>query len=194
MQKLHTLKLSLASPRTRRRTETQVQRAVDKIPADYEVAHLMDVRITAREKESFRQARRGRPNHKTRYVRDVAVRFDLEFEASLERMAQDRVSVGVFPLVSNGLKLSEIELLCADKNQPQIEKRFSQLKTDFAVAPVHSQSPTRIVVPVRVLLCAVARGPAGTRAASKDDQDQDQLAATVSRRASLPTTNHPAST
>ena len=194
MQKLHTLKLSLASPRARRRTETQVQEAVDKILADYEVVYLMDVRITSREKDSFRQARRGRPNHKTRYKPDVAVRFDLEFEASLERMAQDRVSVGVFPLVSNGLKLSEIELLCADKNQPQIEKRFSQLKTDFAVAPVHSQSPTRIVVPVRVLLCAVARGPAGTRAASKDDQDQDQLAATVSRRASLPTTNHPAST
>jgi transposase len=145
VQKLHTLKLSLPSPRARRRTETQVQEAVDKILADYEVGHLMDVRITAREKESFRQARRGRPNHKTRYVRDVAVRFDLEFEASLERIAQDRISDGVFPLVSNDLKLSEKELLCAYKNQPQIEKRFSQLKTDFAVAPVHLHSPTRIV-------------------------------------------------
>ncbi|MFM7161924.1 MAG: IS1634 family transposase, partial [Planctomycetaceae bacterium] len=145
VQKLHTLKLSLASPRARRRTEAQVQEAVDKILADYEVAHLMDVRITAREQESFRQARRGRPNHKTRYVRDVAVRFDLEFAASLERISQDRVSDGVFPLVSNDLTLTEKELLCAYKNQPQIEKRFSQLKTDFAVAPVHLHSPTRIV-------------------------------------------------
>ena len=147
-----------------------MQEAVDKILADYEVGHLMDVRITAREKESFRQARRGRPNHKTRYVRDVAVRFDLEFEASLERIAQDRVRDGVSPLVSNDLKLSEKQLLSAYKIQPQIETRFSQLKTEFAVAPAFAFAHTDRGVPVRVLLCAAARGPAGTQAPSADGQ------------------------
>ena len=145
VQKLHTLKMSLVSPRARKRTEAQVREAVDKILADYEVAHLMDVRIIAREQETYRQARRGRPNQKTKYVRDVAVHFDLEFETNLERICQDRLSDGVSPLVSNDLTKSEKELLCAYKNQPKIEKRFSQLKTDFAVAPVHLHSPTRIV-------------------------------------------------
>ena len=36
-------------------------------------------------------------------------------------------------------------MLQAYKRQPVIEKRFSQLKTDFRVAPVYLQSVTRIV-------------------------------------------------
>jgi transposase len=75
----------------------------------------------------------------------VAVRFDLAFEASLERICQERLCDGVFPLVSNDRTMSGKDLLCAYKNQPRIEKRFSKLKTDFAVAPVHLHSPTRIV-------------------------------------------------
>ena len=144
-QKLHSLKLSLQSPRARKKTEAQVREAVDKILADYEVAHLVDVQIIARENETFRQAQRGRPNAKTRYVREVAVRWDLTQDVDPARLAQERLSDGVFPLVSNDFDLSEKELLWAYKNQPKIEKRFSQLKTDFAVAPVHLHSPTRIV-------------------------------------------------
>ena len=37
------------------------------------------------------------------------------------------------------------DVLQAYKRQPIIEKRFSQLKTDFRVAPVYLKSPTRIV-------------------------------------------------
>ena len=36
------------------------------------------------------------------------------------------------------------EVLRAYKRQPIIEKRFSQLKTDFAVAPIYLKSVTRI--------------------------------------------------
>ena len=37
-----------------------------------------------------------------------------------------------------------LELLHAYKRQPAIEKRFSQLKTDFEVAPVYLKSVHRI--------------------------------------------------
>ena len=50
----------------------------------------------------------------------------------------------MFPLISNFLEASERDLLWAYKKQPTIEKRFSQLKTDFSVAPVHLQSVSRI--------------------------------------------------
>jgi hypothetical protein len=40
--------------------------------------------------------------------------------------------------------MSPEELLDAYKRQPIIEKRFSQLKTDFAVAPVYLKKVTRI--------------------------------------------------
>ena len=46
--------------------------------------------------------------------------------------------------MTNVLDLSEVELLLAYKRQPVIEKRFSQLKTDFRVAPVYLKEVSRI--------------------------------------------------
>lgn len=144
-QKLHSLRLKLTSPRARKRTETQVRELVDKILAEYEVTHLVDVQIVAREQEKFRQTARGRPTAKTRYVREVTQRFDLKLDVDPARLAKERLCDGVFPLVTNDFDMSERDVLWAYKKQPAIEKRFSQLKTDFGVAPVHLHSPSRIV-------------------------------------------------
>src|SRR5208283_3894649 len=56
---------------------------------------------------------------------------------------------GIFPLVTNVTEFSPRELLQAYKRQPTIEKRFSQLKTDFEVAPVYLKSVHRI----QAMLC-----------------------------------------
>jgi transposase len=45
--------------------------------------------------------------------------------------------------------MSAKELLLAYKQQPMIEKRFAQLKTDFVVAPVYLKEVSRI----QALLC-----------------------------------------
>ena len=45
--------------------------------------------------------------------------------------------------------MSSLELLLAYKQQPRIETRFAQLKTDFAVAPVYLKETSRI----QALLC-----------------------------------------
>ena len=47
------------------------------------------------------------------------------------------------------MALSERELLLAYKQQPRIETRFAQLKTDFVVAPVYLKETSRI----QALLC-----------------------------------------
>ena len=54
-------------------------------------------------------------------------------------------SDGVFPLITNLHDWQAADVLKAYKRQPIIEKRFSQLKTDFRVAPVYLKSVTRIV-------------------------------------------------
>ena len=51
---------------------------------------------------------------------------------------------GVFPLLTNDRTLSATEVLRAYKRQPLLEKRFSQFKTDFAVAPVYLKNVSRI--------------------------------------------------
>ena len=64
-------------------------------------------------------------------------------------MAADARSDGIFPLVTNVSEFSALELLHAYKRQPVIEKRFSQLKTDFEVAPVYLKAVHRI----QAMLC-----------------------------------------
>jgi hypothetical protein len=64
-------------------------------------------------------------------------------------LAREHLGDGVFPLITNDRTLSERELLLAYKGQPVIEKRFAQLKTDFAVAPVYLKEVSRI----QALLC-----------------------------------------
>ena len=107
------------------------------------------MKITECESELFRQERRGRPTKDTRYVRQVRTFCCLEFELDQEVIGRDRTSDGVFPLITNVESLSTLEVLEAYKKQPLVEKRFSQLKTDFRVAPVYLKSVPRI----EALLC-----------------------------------------
>ena len=60
------------------------------------------------------------------------------------KVAEEAKSDGVFPLITNATDISVLELLKTYKRQPTIEKRFSQLKTDFEVAPVYLKAVHRI--------------------------------------------------
>jgi transposase len=50
----------------------------------------------------------------------------------------------VFPLLTNDRTFDAEQVLRAYKRQPLIEKRFSQFKTDFAVAPMYLKNVARI--------------------------------------------------
>lgn len=143
-QELNGLRDKLGSPRTRYRTESQVQAAVEQILTERGAQGLIQVRIESHEKESYRQTSRGRPTPETKYVRVVATRFDLTSTLDQAALELARRDDGVFPLITNELNASERDLLWSYKKQPQIEKRFSHMKTDFMVAPMHLQSASRI--------------------------------------------------
>ncbi len=64
-------------------------------------------------------------------------------------MTEEAQCDGIFPLITNERSLSELELLLAYKQQPAIERRFEQMKTDFVVAPVYLKETSRI----QALLC-----------------------------------------
>ena len=50
----------------------------------------------------------------------------------------------MFPLLTNDRTFDAEQVLRAYKRKPLIEKRFSQFKTDFAVAPVYLKNVARI--------------------------------------------------
>ena len=93
--------------------------------------------IAEQEEETFRQTKRGRPSATTQYTREVTTRFDVRWEIDGKQLDLAAQGDGVFPLITNVRDWDAAEVLQAYKRQPVIEKRFSQLKTDFRVAPVY---------------------------------------------------------
>lgn len=148
-RELDELRQRLASPRTRYRTQSKVAEAVEAILTARNVSDWITVVIEPRTQERYRQAGRGRPTTNTRYVKELSTRFALSYQIDHARMTQDQQCDGVFPLITNDVGLSEREVLLVYKRQPVIEKRFSQLKTDFCVAPVYLKEVSRI----QALLC-----------------------------------------
>jgi transposase len=149
LKQLATLKEKLRSPRTRYRQEAKVAAVVAEILETCGAADWIVTEVQSQTAETFHQDHRGRPGRDTRYVRKVATRFDLSYRIDDARVALDARSDGIFPLVTNVTDFSPLELLHAYKRQPAIEKRFSQLKTDFEVAPVYLKAVHRI----QALLC-----------------------------------------
>jgi transposase len=143
------LRARLTSPRTRFRERAKVAQAVDAVLREGEAEGLVAVTVEERTTETYRQERRGRPGPDTKYVRRQATRFDLSWRLDHDRLAQEARCDGVFPLVTNVTAMSSLEVLLAYKQQPLIETRFGQLKTDFVVAPVFLKEVSR----VQALLC-----------------------------------------
>ena len=102
------------------------------------------VKIDEQEEETFRQATRGRPSDQTKYLKETRTRFTLTWKLNVEAISEAEREDGVFPLLTNDRKLTATEVLQAYKRQPFLEKRFSQFKTDFAVAPVYLKNVSRI--------------------------------------------------
>jgi transposase len=117
---------------------------VQEILETCDVESLLSTEIHEQEKATYRQARRGRPNKKTKYVKKVKKQFDLTWTLDPVRVAEEEACDGIFPLISNVKEMTAEEILRAYKRQPIIEKRFTHLKTDFSVAPVYLKSVSRI--------------------------------------------------
>jgi transposase len=150
VERLNELRQKLGSPRTRYRLKAKVVEAVEAILHESDVGAWITVEVREQSTPKFRQEKRGRPGKETRYVKkEEDVRFDLTHQVDLERLTEEAKCDGIFPLITNERTLSELQLLLAYKQQPAIERRFEQMKTDFVVAPMYLKETSRI----QALLC-----------------------------------------
>jgi transposase len=145
IRELTDLRQRLSGPRTRFRQREKVVAAVEKILDTHTASDFLRVDIQEGQQEKYRQAGRGRPHKATKYTRSVRRRFDLTWQVDGKQLDRAVAGDGVFPLITNLADWNAADVLQAYKRQPIIEKRFSQLKTDFCVAPVYLKSVTRIV-------------------------------------------------
>lgn len=143
-QLLDDLNARLISPRSKGRTRPALQMQVDPIVGEHKVSRYMAVKLIRDERHTYRQATRGRPGNNTRYVRKTRKFWRLAWQVDEEKIAYDRKSDGMYPLLTNDRSLSDTEVFEAHKRQPTIEKRFEQTKTVFEIAPVLLKNEGRI--------------------------------------------------
>jgi transposase len=148
-RELAVLRGKLLGPRTRWRDRAKLEAKVQGILSRTETTRWIRVETLATQEDRFRQEQPGRPGKNTKYRRRSRLRFDLEVRLDRDALAQRARTDGVFPLVTNDRELPQSEVLLAYKRQPFVEKRFSQFKSDFEVAPVFLKNPDR----VQALLC-----------------------------------------
>jgi transposase len=144
LEELEELRARLAGPRTRLRERSKVDEAVERILSQHGLSGVVVVPIEEREEADYRQATPGRPNKETKYMKQSRLRFEIGWQLDPAALSLAEREDGVFPLISNDRTLSAEQVLRAYKRQPFVEKRFSQFKTDFAVAPVYLQDVARI--------------------------------------------------
>ena len=143
-KQLAQLQSRLQSSRTRFRERDKVETAVKQILGDGEVSRWLSVQVLEFEEETFKQETRGRPGKNTRYIRETTNRYKLSWTTSTTQIEHDQATDGVFPLITNQREMTPEEVLRAYRRQPLIEKRFSQFKSDFEVAPIYLKEVTRI--------------------------------------------------
>ena len=83
--------------------------------------------------------------------------YSLTVSENAVRLRQEANTDGVFPLVTNlSQKASKkVEVLQIYRYQPYIERRFENLKTEYAVRPVYLKDPRRVVGLVHVHFLAL---------------------------------------
>ena len=144
IRELANLQNRLQSSRTRFRQRDKVEAAVKEIFSGTDATRWLNVHIREIEEETFKQTKRGRPGKDTQYIRQTATRYSLTWTTNTTQMEHDQATDGVFPLITNQRDMTPEEVLRSYKRQPLIEKRFSQFKSDFEVAPIYLKEVTRI--------------------------------------------------
>ena len=135
----------IAAPRARLNTEQQVREAAQKILAEKKVERFLRIEVKLVEKQSYTQARRGRPSPgKTPYILHTHLLAELHWDSNAETLRLETRTDGIFPLISNDEKLTLKDALTAYKHQPSLEKRHEQLKTVLGVRPVLLKNHLRI--------------------------------------------------
>jgi len=143
-QELEALQRTLAGPRPRRRTRQAVEEHVRRLLDRFQVQRYLRVDILDAPEYRYRQEHRGRPGPETRYRRIIRQRFRLVWHTDEDTVRRDRTSDGMFPLLTNDRMLTPRAVLEAYRRQPQIEKRFAELKTVHEIAPVFLKNEGRI--------------------------------------------------
>jgi transposase len=143
-QGLEDLRRRLASPRSRIRRRREIHERLTLLLTRLRVTRYLRVKVEREDVHHFKQEKPGRPGKDTKYRRTTRHRFTLSWHVDEKVVEQDRRHDGMYPLLTNDRSLSPAQVLAAHKQQPRLEKRWSQLKDVFQIAPVFLKNEARV--------------------------------------------------
>ncbi len=126
--------------------------AVEAILQESDVGAWITVEVKEQSTPKLQQEKAavGRGRRQVYVKKGDDVRFELTHQVDMDQLTEEAKCDGIFSLDHERCRsLSELQLLLAYKQQPAIERRFEQMKTDFVVAPVYLKETSRI----QALLC-----------------------------------------
>lgn len=145
VEELQQLKDKVEGPRSRLTTREGIAEKAEGILAHRGAQSWIRYIIDEARQETFRQEKRGRSGAQTRWRRTVKIRYTLSWQPLLERIGEDALRDGVFPLLTNCHDLSMKQVLEAyRRKQPLIEKRHEMLKTVLAATPMFLKNVARV--------------------------------------------------
>ncbi len=128
----------------RPRAAHRLRGRVDRILERRRVSRYLIVKVQQKPEHEFRQEKAGRPGPETRYRRITRRRWEISWNVDEAKVAYDRKTDGMYPLLTNDRTLSPAQTLLAHKAQPTIEQRFHQMKSVHEIAPVFLKNEGRI--------------------------------------------------
>jgi transposase len=145
VEELQQLKAKVEGPRSRLTTREGIAEKAEGILAHRGAQSWIRYTLDEVRQQTFRQEKRGRSGAQTRWRRTVKIRYTLSWQPLLERIAEDALRDGVFPLLTNCHDLSMKQVLEAyRRKQPLIEKRHEMLKTVLAATPMFLKNVARV--------------------------------------------------
>lgn len=121
-----------------------VELTIKGILQKYHVEGLIDIHIGTTKEADRKQTTRGRPGPNTEYETTIYDILTLRWARNKKEISRDKKTDGIFPLLSTDKSLGAKKVLVAYKFQPNLEKRFSQIKSIHNVAPLLFQGIERV--------------------------------------------------
>lgn len=120
----------------RLKTQTEIWQRAGVILDKHKVADFYHLKISEVKERHTRQIGKGRPGRHTRYHTFITTSYSLCWTRNREALKRQQNIDGIFPILCTDPKLSPKQALKAYKYQPNLEKRFSQFKTEHNPAPL----------------------------------------------------------
>lgn len=139
-------RLNERTDKRRPKTQKQVQAVVDSILKTTGASAWVRVKLVAREHHRYKQAKPGKPNWRTPYLRVTSTAWEAVATVDQQAVQASAACDGIFPLITNLLADTHgaFDILKIYKYQAFVEKRHEQLKSVAEVVPVNFKSPRRI--------------------------------------------------